>query len=355
MIRQLDISNFTQFPGSLLRFNKGLNVFVGENGSGKTHILKIIYTILSVSWEESRRGGNTNLPTKAVLQTKIADKLVGVFRPETLGRLARRVQGRSRCEVSIKFSDRHKNLSFGFSTSSKAEVSIDELPDEWVEDAPVYIPTRELMSIYPNFVSTYETRYLELEETWRDTCILLGSPLQRGPKEGRIRELLEPIEESMGGKITLEKNGRFYLRTDTGQMEMPLVAEGYRKLGMIARLIAAGVLADTGYLFWDEPEANLNPRLIKQVARTIFDLSRGGTQVFIATHSLFLLRELEILMLERKNDNRACKFFGLHATSLGTKIQSGSNIENIGDITSLDEELQQSDRFLMASSIDARV
>lgn len=274
---------------------------------------------------------------------------MGVFQPETLGRLARRVQGRTRCTVKLEFRDENQNIDFSFSTASKAEVSVERLPTEWVRDAPAYIPTRELLSIYPNFVATYESRYLDLEETWRDTCILLGTPLQRGPKEARIRELLEPIEQSMGGKIVLEKNGRFYLRTASGEMEIPLVAEGYRKLGMIARLIATGVLAETGYLFWDEPESNLNPRLIKRVAQTIVDLSRTGTQVFIATHSLFLLRELEIIQASGPPSQKRCKFFGLHTSDAGTEITSGRSIDQIGDITSLDEEMEQSDRFLEAS------
>ncbi|WP_281258757.1 hypothetical protein [Avibacterium endocarditidis] len=43
-------------------------------------------------------------------------------------------------------------------------------------------------------------------------------------------------------------------------MEIPLVAEGLRKLAMVARLVATGTLLDKGCLFWDEPEANLNPK-----------------------------------------------------------------------------------------------
>ena len=104
----------------------------------------------------------------------------------------------------------------------------------------------------------------------------------------------------MGGKVELDANGRFYLKTSgQGRIEMPLVAEGIRKLAMLARLIATGSLLGSGYLFWDEPEANLNPRLIKSVATAILCLARNGIQVFVATHSLFLLRELEILSKDR--------------------------------------------------------
>lgn len=130
-------------------------------------------------------------------------------------------------------------------------------------------------------------------------------------------------------------------------MEMPLVAEGLRKLGMVARLIATGQLVGNGYLFWDEPEANLNPRLIRGVAKTIVELSRGGMQVFIATHSLFLLRELEILKKSSSDeDDFAMRFFGLAPQAGGgINISEGDDLADIELISSLDEEIAQSDRF----------
>ena len=192
-------------------------------------------------------------------------------------------------------------------------------------------------------MSVYDNHYLEFEETWRDTCVLLGAPLKRGMKEKRVAELLRPLEEAMEGKIVLDKNGRFYLDSAGGFVEMPLVAEGLRKLGMLARLIATGTLLDQGYLLWDEPEANLNPRIIKRVAKTIVEIAANGVQVFIATHSLFLLREIEMLLAGSRLDVR---FLGLHMTPDGVVVEQGPTVEDMGAITVLDEELEQSDRFL---------
>ncbi|WP_447910832.1 AAA family ATPase [Brevundimonas bullata] len=344
MLKKLAITNFTVFSDVELRLSPRLNIIVGENGTGKTHLLKLAYSVLAANSEERKRLG-TPAPTKTWLQGKIAEKLVGVFRPETIGRLARRRQGRERCDINFGFIKSDLNIEFGFATNSKTEVSISVTPNSWLEASAAYLPTRELLTIFPNFVSVYEGHYLEFEETWRDTCILLGAPLQRGPKEARIRELLAPLEEAMGGSIQLDRNGRFYLHSASGRMEMPLVAEGVRKLGMIARLIATGALLGNGYLFWDEPEANLNPRLVRKIAKTIVDLSDAGIQVFIATHSLFLLREIEILTAGSTKKNSA-RFFGLHQTNDGVKIEQGNSASDMGDIAALDEELEQSDRFL---------
>jgi hypothetical protein len=192
---------------------------------------------------------------------------------------------------------------------------------------PAYFPTHELLTIYPNFVSIYDGHYLEFEESWRDLCILLGQPMQKVPKESQARHLLKPLEDAMGGKVVLDKTGRFYLDIPgLGKLEMPLVAEGVRKFAMVARLISTGALLENGYLFWDEPEANLNPKLIKEIAKTIISLAHSGIQLFIASHSLFLLRELEILLKKDPlpQDN-AVKYFGFSVNESGGSIVKQSD------------------------------
>jgi len=150
----------------------------------------------------------------------------------------------------------------------------------------------------------------------------------------------------MGGSIELDQSGRFYLNLDSGNMEMHLVAEGLRKLGTLARLIATGSLLDKGYLFWDEPEANLNPKVVKTVARTILQIAESGIQVFIATHSLFLLRELHILQ-QREFTKLDTRCFGLHIGVDGAVgVQQGKTMNDVGSIAALDEDLQQSERYI---------
>ena len=346
MLQSLDIKNLTVFVEARLRFSPQLNVIVGENGSGKSHLLKVAYAVLAASAEEGRKS-TASVPTKTILQTRVAEKLVAVLRPESLGRLARRKQGRARCTLRFSLDNRQLNIACSFATSSKSEVNIDRLPTAWVEKPPVFLPTRELLTIYPGFVSVYENHYLEFEETWRDTCLLLGAPTLRGPRERQVRELLSPLEEAMGGTVELDRNGRFYLNIPgQGRMEMPLVAEGLRKLAMLARLIATGSLLDKGYLFWDEPETNLNPKLIIEVALTILHLCHSGVQVFIATHSLFLMREFDIQLQNPAFRRMRARFFGLQFGDNGIDVQQGGSVDDIGALASLDEELSQSDRYL---------
>lgn len=346
MLKSLKLSNFTAFKKANLKFASGLNVVVGENATGKTHILKAAYSAIYVSAKGKKESGSAT-PTKVHLQGAIADKLNAVFRPDELGRLANRdLTRQQRCEVSFSFSNEKQDLSFSFKTTSKKEVVIDNTPSIWGAMLPVYLPTRELMTIYPGFISLYETTHLPFEETWRDACVLIGAPLAKVPRLKRIKELLLPIEEVMGGGVELDKAGRFYLNISGVSIEMHLVAEGFRKLAMITRLIANGSLQDKGYLFWDEPDSNLNPKIIKLIARTILHLCKSGVQVFVATHSLFLLREFDILLNDPELKKIQSQFIGLRRDGDGVALQQGTTVDNIGIIDALQEELSQSDRYL---------
>ena len=345
MLESLRIRNFTVFNYADLKFANGLNVIVGANGTGKTHLLKLPYAVMAMSAHEGKK--RTGPPTKTVLQTRLAEKLSGVFRPEDrLGRLVRGQRGRNSCEVKMVFSGPATSLAFQFSSRVKSKASITCVPSAWQDKPPVFVPTRELLTIYPGFVPLYETRHLEFDETWRDTCLLLGEPALKGPRETTIADLIAPLEKQLGGRVVLDRNGRFYLKPfNARNMEMPLVAEGWRKISMLVRLISTGSLLDKRCLFWNEPEANLNPSLLRVVAKAILGVCQAGVQVFVATHSLFLLREFEIL-LDREFEPVARRYFALSRGTDGVRISQADDIGEVEPLTLLDEDLRQSDRFV---------
>ena len=75
---------------------------------------------------------------------------------------------------------------------------------------------------------------------------------------------------------------------------MGLVSEGYRKLGTIIYLISSGSLAKNSVLFWDEPEANINPLYLSIITDMLLELQRDGVQIFISTHDYVLAKYFEI-------------------------------------------------------------
>ncbi|HEX5655614.1 MAG TPA: AAA family ATPase, partial [Polyangiales bacterium] len=83
-LTRLELRRFTAFEDAEFEFASGVNVLIGENGSGKSHVLKLVYCLNeSVRRYESNEGLDGS-PRK--LEEIITQMLVSVFQPDELGR-----------------------------------------------------------------------------------------------------------------------------------------------------------------------------------------------------------------------------------------------------------------------------
>lgn len=48
-LTQLHLKNFTTFADLNIKFSPGINILIGQNGMGKTHILKTLYAACKTS------------------------------------------------------------------------------------------------------------------------------------------------------------------------------------------------------------------------------------------------------------------------------------------------------------------
>lgn len=349
-VESLRAKNFGPFGDLTVDFSPQLNVVIGDNGTGKTQLLKLLYALT-----RTMENGWIDSPSKTNLSVPVANKLLGVFKPDSLGRLASRVRGRSRASITLKYAGIGKTFDVNFASSADSRVKVDSVLNTLLTDTAVFLPSRELLSIYPGLISLYESREVSFDETWRDTAALLGMSPLLGPRGEKANSLLEPLLNILEGTV-VEEQGKFYVRMKTasggtGKIEAHLVSEGYRKLAMLVRLVQSGVLLEGGYLFWDEPEANLNPRTQRAVAKTIHLLAKHGTQVFVATHSVFILRELRMLIAD---DPLATHYIGLQraepaengGTLTGVSGTVAVNQADLPTLTALEEEADQAFRYL---------
>lgn len=279
MFKHLSIENFGAFKKANLDFSPNINVFIGENGTGKTHIMKLIYCL-----QHSSSKGNSELEKK----------ILNVFRVKTIGRLVHRKQGTTSSSIKlINISDNSISLNFDntrahrfdLHRSSKKDLSIEEM-------SPVFIPVKEVLSFAPGFISLYDKYDLAFEEVYYDIVKQAYLPARKGMPLQDEKPLLELIRKIVGGRVSI-RNDEFQLSSSGSNLEISLVAEGHRKLALIWQLIHNGSLFSNNTLFWDEPEANLNPSLMKEVTKILVMLAQRNVQIFVATHNYAFLKELE--------------------------------------------------------------
>lgn len=344
MLNTLELQNFTVFKEARLEFSPGLNVIIGENGTGKSHLLKAAYAMLQ-SVLLFKKAGVTEEPSlmRSVVAT---ERLFSIFSCTSDLLIRNRdtdipLLFTTTLYDGCRFSFEQGKANSGYQVGSEPSLST------------LFIPTKEILSIYKGFRSTLKNRELAFDGTYLDLAEALDLPPFKGDRLADVRPLFEPLEKILHARVEQE-NGEFFFAAQgedeekTGnRIHAQLAAEGHRKLGMLSYLIKNGSLRKGTSLFWDEPEANLNPRLLAKLAEILVELSKI-MQVTIATHSLFLLRELEIL--QEKQQLRDARYFGLHfAEDGGVEIQQGDNSNDIGDIAALDANLEQSDRYMALS------
>ena len=73
---------------------------------------------------------------------------------------------------------------------------------------------------------------------------------------------------------------------------MQMTAEGIKKIGILTTLINNRQLGEGTVLFMDEPETALHPYAIRQMVEMLVAMSNAGIQIFIASHSYFIVKQL---------------------------------------------------------------
>lgn len=281
-ITKIQLNNITVFSSLDLSLSKGINVFIGENGVGKTHIMKLLYSACKAARHD----------------VSFAQKVTKVFMPDGAGihRLISRKKDIKAGNVSI-FSDGTK-LSMNITSQTKKWDADVKGEQNWERQFPelnsTFIPAKEILSNGWHFEAAVHVGNVEFDETYVDVVTAAKIDISAGrDPEGR-KKYLAILQKATKGKVLLEED-RFYLRPgNQAKIEFSLVAEGIRKLALLWQLIKNGTLEKGAVLFWDEPEANLNPKYIPVVAEMLLELQRDGVQVFVSTHDYFLTKYLEI-------------------------------------------------------------
>lgn len=371
-LKKCHIENFTVFEQADIEFGPGVNVLIGANATGKSHLLKLLYAMIQA------------LPGKTPPESDDADTfrlyaaLNGVFKPED-GEVNSMIRGedretpavlhlesdrghhcaalrrhtvlrpspvRARAKVPLPVVRNGPECTREHAPESDAEPARRPWESAQLEQPPgLFIPPNEVLAIYPGFVASYEKRELSFDQTYYDMCKALA-PARLRQLEPSLAALVDQLETALKGEV-LQKGDRFYVQSEQENrtLEAHLLAEGHRKVAALVHLINNGAITKDTVLFWDEPEANLNPRLIKHIAGVLLKLAGTGIQVFIASHDYLLTGELSLAAEYPEPKQPPVRFFALSRDDGGpVNVQRGDTLAALDGNPILDEFLEHYQR-----------
>ncbi|MEZ8634244.1 ATP/GTP-binding protein [Vibrio cyclitrophicus] len=315
MISKITLENFSAFENISLDCSSQINVIVGENSSGKTQVLKAAYLLGKASELKSQGKSDSQI------SAQIKSSLLGLFKPRSR-RLGGIVNRNAPQNSRIAIDDAYGLTNEIRIENNKSTETLNILNDSFDAEAGVFIPTKEVLTLLPalesEIVDEKQLRAL-FDETVVDLCLALLNKELLDEKEllnqdQRLGGVLKLLCENIKGQYRYRGNDHYFVAggyqqyrdnsnefwfkpIPDSELSTTMTAEGYRKIGMIQQLILNGAINSSSKspLYWDEPESNLNPKLMKMIVKSLLEISRNGKQVFVATHDYALLKWFDLL------------------------------------------------------------
>lgn len=304
-IKKVKIENFTVFEKIDIDFASGVNVIIGENGTGKTHLMKLLYSMLQDSYASDQKNHVSPLQVNSMIEN---------YFDVPVNKLISSKKGMENV-IQIKCDDNEISMDIlKKRTLFEAENILPTLYGKVkylapLKKVPIYIPAKDMLTHSKGFMSMYDKFDMPFDKTYYDIISKSLLPnLKVIPKIGKA--ILPKLENIIGGKVIVENDTFFIEKTNGNKIKFSVEAEGIKKIAIIWQLIMNENITKDSILFWDEPEANINPSLMKDIAAILLELSRNGVQIFVATHNYVFAKYIEILM----NDSNNVAFHALYKT-----------------------------------------
>lgn len=295
-INRVSLTNFGMIPSFTCENFSRINLIIGENGTGKTFLLKALYSAMR-TLEEYKRGDDIK-----TVGDILAEKLRWTFQVEKLGEL---VTKSSEASLRFEMATEKDEIEYKFSSSATSKVGTITSTENKRESNSVFIPAKEVLSLLSVIL---KSRNIDRSFGFDDTYYDLAKALMIQPTKGKnykgfaiSRELLNDV---IDGKIDFdEDSGKWYYKNNRNQkFSIGATSEGVKKLSIMDRLFANGYLDNQSIIFIDEIESALHPQAICDFLDMIQIIAeKMNIQFFITSHSYFVIKKLALIAMKEPN------------------------------------------------------
>jgi AAA15 family ATPase/GTPase len=321
MFNQISLENFALFQKLEWQPHKDINLIIGENDTGKTHLLKILYVIARSIEEYNKR--KTQIQSES-WGDRLANKLLWTFQPANWELNTLITQGQSKLKVEANFFNQNLNFTIGKQDTTTLS-NFSELNCQFPEFNALFIPAKEILTTFDAIAATREQLEITgFDDSYYDLIKALRLPMTKGQIQADLQTLSFELDHMIEGQICFDKQSFIFKRADE-QYSMSQTAEGIKKIGILSTLIRNRLLKQGTILFIDEPETNLHPKLIISLVDKIFVMASMGISIYLATHSYFVLRRFE--WLARKH-NKSINLCSLSRTDKNEIIPHRYNLQD---------------------------
>lgn len=292
MLNEIKLNNF----GPLAKLdwsNLGpINLVIGENGTGKTFLLKALYSAMR-TLEEYRRGDDQRTAAEI-----LAEKLYWTFQPDRIGDLVTKGADAA-LSCIVQFDHHNFNYSFGKDTTRQI-LSLENHVQPRSSNS-IFLPAKEVLSLHQIILKSREQdQAFGFDDTYLDLARALRQSPKMGKNSAEFAKSRQSLEDILGGRVEYdEASGRWQFKKGNQKFPIGVTAEGIKKIAILDTLLGNRYLDTSSIVFIDEPESALHPLAVSKLLDIVGVLAERGIQFFMASHSYFVLKKLFLIAQEQ--------------------------------------------------------
>ena len=292
MINQLKLDNFGPLTGINWSALGKINLIIGGNGSGKTFLLKAIYSSLR-TLEDYKRGDEQRTASEILWE-----KLYWTFQAEKIGDLVSKGAD-GPLSSALTIDKRGFSYSFGKDTSKQISSLENHLPPR--ASNSIFLPAKEVLSLHQIILKSREQdKVFGFDDTYLDLAKALRISTSKGRNYDEFAKSRRQLEDILGGVVEYdEASGRWLFVKGRHKFPIGVTAEGIKKIAILDTLLGNRYLDTNSVVLIDEPESALHPTAISQLLDIVAMLAERGIQFFMASHSYFVVKKLFLIAQER--------------------------------------------------------
>lgn len=292
MIKRVSLTDF----GPLAKIEWGnlgsINLVIGGNGSGKTFLLKALYSAMR-TLEEFKRGDEPRSAAEI-----LADKLHWTFQADKIRHL---VAKRGSGTLSFRCSIDGQEFSYGFGNNIGTQITSLENHVPPRSSNSIFLPAKEVLSLHHIILESRERdRAFGFDDTYYDLAKALRFLPLAGEEYPEFAKSRTSLEDLLGGKVDYDSGSRKWTFQE-GSTRFPIgvTAEGVKKIAILDTLLGNRYLDLQSIVFMDEPESALHPHALTNLLDIVAMLAERGIQFFLASHSYFVVKKLFLIAQEK--------------------------------------------------------